>query len=95
MDKTGEYHWDLIKEKANLKRKTPDLIERYYVDFLTQCRNMISSNQYKHGDKKNKGICSYLPRLGTNFPKAVKMMRKERAAWTYEGTTSPLVSASE
>lgn len=54
LDRSGEYHWEVIKEKANLKRKTPDLIERYYVDFLTQCRNMISSNQNKQ-DKKSKG----------------------------------------
>eukprot|EP00026_Physarum_polycephalum_P000102 Phypoly_transcript_00102.p1 GENE.Phypoly_transcript_00102~~Phypoly_transcript_00102.p1 ORF type:complete len:2164 (+),score=408.47 Phypoly_transcript_00102:294-6785(+) len=55
LDKSGEYHWGVIKEKANLKRKTADLIERYYVDFLTQCRNMISNNTPKGDRRRGRG----------------------------------------
>jgi predicted ATP-dependent protease len=47
-----EYNWEVIKEKANLKRKTTELIERYYVEFLTQCRNMIEAHHEKNKKAK-------------------------------------------
>eukprot|EP01133_Synstelium_polycarpum_P015297 gene15297-18116_t len=39
-----EYSWDLIKEKANLKKKTSELIERYYFELLSKCQSAIADN---------------------------------------------------
>ncbi|KYQ90130.1 myb domain-containing protein [Tieghemostelium lacteum] len=40
----GEYSWDLLKEKASLKKKSTELIERYYFELLTKC-NFACENQ--------------------------------------------------
>ncbi|EFA77978.1 myb domain-containing protein [Heterostelium album PN500] len=45
----NEYSWDLIKEKASLKKKTGDMIERYYFDLLTKCQQTINGNPSSNG----------------------------------------------
>ena len=45
--KDNDYDWAFLKEKANLKRKSADLIEKYYIEFLKACRGVIQGDDEK------------------------------------------------
>jgi len=38
-------NWDIIKEKASLKRKTPEMIEERYIELLKQCKQVIQDHE--------------------------------------------------
>lgn len=40
----GDYNFQFIKERANLKRKSLEMIEEFYIQFLTQCRLAVSNS---------------------------------------------------
>ncbi|GAM18730.1 hypothetical protein SAMD00019534_019050 [Acytostelium subglobosum LB1] len=43
MGEGEEHSWDLIKEKASLKKKSSDLIERYYKGLMAKCQEYLNA----------------------------------------------------
>lgn len=54
--KDNDYDWAFLKDKANLRRKSPDLIEKYYIEFLKACRGIIQG-----GDAEKKKAAAAPP----------------------------------
>jgi len=50
LDENGCQKWQIIKEKANLKRKNFDQISEYYFQLISQCRLRLKDKESKDID---------------------------------------------
>jgi len=75
----GSMNWDIIKEKASLKRKTPEMIEERYIELLKQCKQVIQDHEAQ---------LSAQDKLQTEYTDSPMQIEQQKAIDTSSNTTT-------